>query len=73
MQMRCEVKIPKENESYKKSMSNLKKEWAAVMMQEHEDGCIPGELIKVSGKEGIVKFYNGVLLCLPVEYIRILE
>lgn len=25
MQMRCEVKIPKENESYKKSMSNFKK------------------------------------------------
>lgn len=73
MQMRCEVKIPKESESYKKSMSNFKKEWAAVMMQEHEDGCISGKLIKISGKEGIVEFNNGVLACLPIEYIKITE
>lgn len=73
MGMKCEVKIPEQNESYKKSIVNFKKEWARIRIGENEDGYFQGELIEIAGREGIVKFYNGILLCLPVEYIRVLE
>lgn len=41
--MKCEVKIPKGNNSYSKSLANFRTAWAEVLMQEHEDGCVSGE------------------------------
>ena len=74
MNAKCIVKIPETIVgNYKVAVKNFVKEWAEVHMEKDDNKCINAILVKISGEYGIVRFKNGLLLRLPVEYIRLVE
>lgn len=72
MGTRCRIKLPEE-EIRRCSVVNFKKEWAEIMMQKEDDEYLEAELIELSSGKGTVKFFNGILLSVRVEYIQLLE
>ena len=64
MNIRCKVKIPE---------GNNKKEWAEIMMAADENHCVEAVVMEISNRYGTVRFHNGLLLSIEVEYIRLLE
>lgn len=74
MNVKCEVKLPETKEgNYGIALRNFKVEWVNLPTEKDSRGCLNANLIYISGEYGVVKFSNGILLRLPVEYIRLLE
>lgn len=72
--IKCKVKIPgDQSSSYSRSVMNFKREWAEIMVTKGKKDYLEAEVIDMSSGCGIVKFYNGVLISIPVEYICLLE
>ena len=70
MNIRCKVKIPEGNNKF---MLNFKKEWAEIMMAADENHCVEAVVMEIPNRYGTVRFHNGLLLSIEVEYIRLLE
>ena len=50
-------------------MLNFKKEWAEIMMAADENHCVEAVVMEISNRYGTVRFHNGLLLSIEVEYI----
>ena len=69
---RCVVAIENDLQQVRISKLNFKKAWVSILAEKKE-GVIEGTLIDVSRGGGVVKFAEGMVLCLPLEYIRLCE
>lgn len=80
MNRKCKVKIPVQAEETKNSKMMFKKEWACILMDNPKENEEPepyyylnGDLIDISGGTGTVVLQGGILMPVPVQYIKLEE
>jgi len=77
MEYKCEVLISPELERVKASKVNFKTEWAKMLMSADKTQDVErtfkvrGAMIGVEGGSGIVVLGEGIILPVPLEYIKL--